>query len=87
MNQTLNKLVECRPDSPPILVNLKSNTIMKKPHHKYRKDIDTCKNISIKYQKYFYCVNLIVVEGSIGVNQFLDTKEDVNASIQIKTND
>jgi hypothetical protein len=33
---------------------------MKKPHHKYKKEIDTNKTISIKYQKYFYCVKLIV---------------------------
>ncbi len=54
------KLAGCRHDILPILVNLKSNTIMKKPHHKYKKEIDTNKIISIINQKYFYCVNLIV---------------------------
>ena len=44
------KLVECRHDSLPILVNLKSNTIMKKPHHKYRKDIKAIQIISIENQ-------------------------------------
>ena len=54
------KLADCHRDSLPILGNLKSTTIMKKPHHKYKKEIDTNKIISIINQKYFYCVNLIV---------------------------
>ena len=54
------KLADCHRDSLPILVNLKSNTIMKKPHHKYKKEIDTNKIIPIKYQNSFYCVNMIV---------------------------
>gem|GEM_PF-5680273 len=33
---------------------------MKKPHHKYKKEINTNKINSIKYQIYFYCVNMIV---------------------------
>ena len=31
-------------------VNLKSNTIMKKPHHKYKKEINQHQIISIKNQ-------------------------------------
>ena len=44
------KLVECRRDSLPILVNLKSNTIMKKPRRKYKKDIKAIQIISIENQ-------------------------------------
>ena len=33
---------------------------MKKPRHKYKKEIEQSKIISINNQKEFYCVNLIV---------------------------
>ena len=44
------KLADCHRDSLPILVNLKSNTIMKKPHRKYKKEIKHIKIISIENQ-------------------------------------
>jgi hypothetical protein len=39
-------------------VNLKSNTIMKKPRDKYKKEIKPLQIISIKNQKYFFLINL-----------------------------
>ena len=63
-----NKLVECRHDSLPILVNLKSNTIMKKPRCKYKKDIKAIQIISIENQIEFICVKLIVVIYSKGTS-------------------
>ena len=54
------KMVECRLDSPPPLVNLKSNTIMKKPLCKYKKEINIKQIISIKKEIFIFCVKLIV---------------------------
>ena len=40
------------------IVNLKSNTIMKKPRGKYKKEIKPRQIISIKNQKYFFLIKL-----------------------------
>ena len=56
----IKQLAGCHRDILPILVNLKSNTIMKKPHRKYKKDIFNIQIISIKKQYYYFTYILIV---------------------------